>query len=210
MSKLIDLMYQKRMFLLLVFANLFIQLSISYYVMIHTNKSPISHWYLFAIQFLLIILLAMVPMPAFMKFILFSIFSYTFGLSLSRYKEIVDERAIDIAIKGALSFFALMMGAGIALMIGGINLGQRFGAVLFWSLLLLIILRIIFIFGNGLSMTHKGLSGAGIILFSMFIVYDTQKILSRNYAGDFISASMDYYLDIINLFTSLLGYNNDN
>lgn len=202
-------MYQKRTFLLLVFANLFIQLSISYYVMVHTNKSPIGGWYLFGIQIFIIILIGMLPMPAFMKFILFTIFSYTFGLSLTRYKEIVDERVIEIAIKGTLSLFALMMGSGIALMIGGINLGPRFGAFLFWSLLLLIVLRIIFIFGNALSMTQKGLSGAAIILFSMFIVYDTQKILSRNYAGDFISASMDYYLDIINLFSSLLGYNNE-
>jgi len=209
MSKLLDLMYKKRMFLMLVFANLFVQLSISYYVMVHTNKSPISHWYLFAIQLLLILLLATVPMPSFMKFILFSIFSYTFGLSLSHYKEIVDERAIEIAIKGALSFFALMMGTGIALMIGGINLGPRFGSFLFWSLLLLIILKIISIVGNGLSMMHKVLSGVAIILFSMFIVYDTQQILSTNYAGDFISASMAYYLDIINLFINLLGYNNN-
>lgn len=208
MSKLLDLMYKKRMFLVLVFANLFVQLSISYYVMVHTNKSSISHWYLFAIQLLLILLLATVPMPSFMKFILFSIFSYTFGLSLSRYKEIVDERAIEIAIKGALSFFALMMGTGIALMVGGINLGPRFGAFLFWSLLLLIILKIVSIVGNGLSMIHKGLSVAAIILFSMFIVYDTQQILSTNYAGDFISASMAYYLDIINLFINFLGYNN--
>lgn len=209
MSKLLDLMYKKRMFLMLVFANLFVQLSISYYVMVHTNKSSISHWYLFAIQLLLILLLAMVPMPSFMKFILFSIFSYTFGLSLSRYREVVDERAIEIAIKGALSFFALMMGTGIALMVGGINLGPRVGAFLFWSLLLLIVLRIISIFGNGLSMMHKGLSGVAIILFSMFIVYDTQQILSRNYEGDFISASMDYYLDIINLFVNLLGYHHN-
>jgi len=209
MSKLLDLMYKKRMFLMLVFANLFVQLSISYYVMVHTNKSSISHWYLFAIQLLLILLLAMVPMPSFMKFILFSIFSYTFGLSLSRYKEIVDERAIEIAIKGALSFFVLMMGTGIALMVGGINLGPRFGAFLFWSLLLLIILKIISIVGNGLSMMHKVLSGVAIILFSMFIMYDTQQILSTNYAGDFISASMAYYLDIINLFINLLGYNNN-
>jgi len=194
---------------MLVFANLFVQLSISYYVLIHTNNPPISHWYLFAIQLLLIILLTMLPMPSFMKFILFSIFSYTFGLSLSRYKEIVDERAIEIAIKGALSLFALMMGTGLALMLGGINLGPQFGAFLFWSLLLLIVLRIISIFGNGLSMMHKGLSGAAIILFSMFIVYDTQQILSKNYEGDFISASMDYYLDIINLFVNLLGYNNN-
>ena len=210
MSNLINLMYRKRVFLLLVFANLFLQLSISYYVMVHTNKTSISHWYLFGIQMLIIFLIGMFPMPAFMKFILFTIFSYTFGLSLTRYKEIIDERVIEIAIKGTLSLFALMMGSGIALMIGGINLGPRFGAFLFWSLLLLIVLRIIFIFGNALSMTQKGLSGAAIILFSMFIVYDTQQILSRNYAGDFISASMDYYLDIINLFINLLGYGHDN
>ena len=207
MSKLIDLMYQKRVFLLLVFANLFIQLSISYYVMIHTNKSPIGGWYLLGIQMFLIILLGMLPMPSFMKFIIFSILSYTFGLSLSRYKETVDERAIEIAIKGTLSLFGLMMGAGIALMLGGIRLGPRFGAFLFWSLLLLIVL--IIIVGKGLPMMHKVLTGAAIILISMFIVYDTQQILSRNYAGDFISASMDYYIDIINIFSSLLGYNNE-
>lgn len=193
---------------MLVFANLFIQLSISYYVMIHTNKLPIGHWYLFAIQMFIILLLTMIPMPSFMKFILFSIFSYTFGLSLSHYKEIVDERVIHIAMKGTLSFFGLMMGVGIALMLGGIHLGQRFGGFLFWSLVLLIILRIISIVGHGLSMLHKALTFAGIILFSMFIMYDTQKILSQNYNGDFISASMDYYLDIINIFVSLLG--NDN
>ena len=208
MSKLIDLMYEKRMFLILVFANLFIQLGISYYVMIHTNKSSIGHWYLFGIQIMIIILISLVPMPSFMKFILFSIFSYTFGLSLSHYKEVVDERAIHIAIKGTLSLFGLMMGAGIALMMGGAHLGKRFGAFLFWSLLLLIILQIISIIGNGLSMMHKVLTFAGIILFSLFIDYDTQQILSRHYHGDFISASMDYYLDIINLFTRLLGHDN--
>ena len=42
----------------------------------------------------------------------------------------------------------------------------------------------------------------------MFIVYDTQQILSKNYQGDFISASMDYYLDIINLFVNMLRHNN--
>ena len=209
MPTLLDLMYQKRMFLILVFANLFVQLSISYYVMIYTKKSPIGRWYLFGIQICLIFVLAIAPIPSFAKFILFSIFSYTFGLSLVEYKEIVDERAIQIAVKGALSLFGLMMGVGVALLLGGIRLGQRFGGFLFWSLLLLIVLRIIAIVGDGLSMTHKVLTFAGIILFSMYIVYDTQQILNRNYAGDFISASMAYYLDIINIFVSLLGNNDE-
>jgi modulator of FtsH protease len=204
MPTLLDLMYQKRVFLLLVFANLFIQLSISYYVMIYTKKSPIGHWYLLGIQIIIIIVLALAPIPSFAKFILFSIFSYTFGLSLVEYKEIVDERAIEIAVKGTLSLFGLMMGVGISLILGGIRLGQRFGSFLFWSLLLLIILQIIAIVGDGLSMLHKVLTFVGIILFSMYIVYDTQQILSRDYAGDFISASMAYYLDIVNLFVNLI------
>jgi len=204
MPTLLDLMYKKRMFLLLVFANLFIQLSISYYVMIYTKKSPIGRWYLFGIQIIIIIVLGLAPIPSFAKFILFSIFSYTFGLSLVEYKEIVDERAIEIAVKGTLSLFGLMMGVGIALILGGIRLGQRFGSFLFWSLLLLIILRIIAIVGDGLSMLHKVLTFVGIILFSMYIVYDTQQILSRDYAGDFISASMAYYIDIVNLFVNLI------
>ena len=204
MPTLLDLMYQKRMFLLLVFANLFIQLSISYYVMIHTKKSPIGHWYLLGIQIIIIFVLNLAHIPSFAKFILFSIFSYTFGLSLVEYKEIVDERAIEIAVKGTLSLFGLMMGVGIALIFGGIRLGQRFGSFLFWSLLLLIILQIIAIVGDGLSMLHKVLTFVGIMLFSMYIVYDTQQILSRDYAGDFISASIEYYLDIVNLFVNLL------
>jgi FtsH-binding integral membrane protein len=101
-----------------------------------------------------------------------------------------------------------MIGVGIALMLGGINLGQRFGAFLFWSLLLLIILQIISIVGDGLSMMYKVFTFVGIILFSLFIVYDTHQILSRNYDGDFITASMAYYLDIINLFTRFVRHDN--
>ena len=36
-------------------------------------------------------------------------------------------------------------------------------------------------------------------------MYDTNSILQRNYNGDFITASLDYYLDIINIFSGLLS-----
>jgi FtsH-binding integral membrane protein len=36
-------------------------------------------------------------------------------------------------------------------------------------------------------------------------MYDTNNILQRNYYGDFITASLDYYLDIINIFSGLLS-----
>ena len=43
------------------------------------------------------------------------------------------------------------------------------------------------------------------MLFSVYIVYDTNNILQRDYGGDFITASLDYYLDIINIFSNLLS-----
>jgi hypothetical protein len=46
-------MYEKRIFLTLVVSSLLFQLSITYYVM-----APITHWYLFGFQIILIFLLA--------------------------------------------------------------------------------------------------------------------------------------------------------
>ena len=43
-----------------------------------------------------------------------------------------------------------------------------------------------------------------------FIVYDTNKILQKDYYGDFVTASLDYYLDIINIFIRLLTLNRQN
>ena len=43
------------------------------------------------------------------------------------------------------------------------------------------------------------------MLFSVYIIYDTNSILQRDYGGDFISASLAYYLDIINIFSNLLS-----
>ena len=51
---------------------------------------------------------------------------------------------------------------------------------------------------------HKIIATISIILFSFYIIYDTQTILQRDYYGDFITASMDYYLDVMNIFINLI------
>jgi FtsH-binding integral membrane protein len=67
----------------------------------------------------------------------------------------------------------------------------------------------VLILGANMNQTNKILSFVGIILFAMYVIYDTNTILQRNYSGDFVTASMDYYLDIINLFTNFLGSSDD-
>ena len=208
-SNLIKLMYEKKEFLILVFANLIAQLGITYFVMERTNKIDISIWPLFAAQIIIIFVMAFAPIPEFIKFLLFCFFSYTFGLMLSLLKNKYTSDMINIAIQGALTVFVFMLATGVALFAGGINLGYKFGSILFWSLLALIVARLVFVLGAKMSQAHKILSFIGIIPFAIYIVYDTNKILQRDYYGNVITASMDYYLDIINLFTNFLESNNN-
>lgn len=208
MSDIVKRMYEKRTFLILVFTNLLAQLGITYYVMNKTNNPNISIIPLFLAQIAIIFIIILVPMPEFMRFALFCLFSYTFGLALSRYKQKYSADIINTAVQGAMSIFGLMLATGVALSAGGIHLGVKFGSVLFWALLFLIIFRLIFVIGANMNQAHKILSFIGLILFSMYVVYDTNIILQRNYNGGFIRASMDYYLDIINIFSNMLGTNN--
>ena len=51
---------------------------------------------------------------------------------------------------------------------------------------------------------HKSIAVITIILFSLFIIYDTNNILYID-SKDAIGASMDYYLDIMNIFLSIVN-----
>ena len=148
-------------------------------------------------------------MPEFVKFLIFCLFSYIFGLMLSPLISKYSSETLNVAVTGALSVFGVFLAAGVALLAGGINLGYKFGAILFWSLLALIVARLVFVLGTNMNQANKVLSFIGIILFAVYVAYDTNIILQRNYSGDFITASMDYYLDILNLFTSFLGSENN-
>jgi FtsH-binding integral membrane protein len=81
--------------------------------------------------------------------------------------------------------------------------------ILFFALLALIIISIVQYFIVQSSLLKKLLVIGSLIIFSIYIVYDTNTILQRDYSGDFISASLNYYLDLINIFSALLGDGGD-
>lgn len=62
-------------------------------------------------------------------------------------------------------------------------------------------LQMFFPFG---SLGTALVAGAGAVVFSLYIVYDTSNILQRFSYDDYIWASLALYLDIINLFSYLL------
>ena len=208
-QKFWNLIYKKKSFLILIFANLIAQLGITYYVMNKPNNPEIGFWPLFFLQLIIIWLLILVPMPPIIKFFIFAVFSWTSGIILSHLKSKYDPALINIAIQGSLSIFALMFTFSILIAGFNIYLGYQFGAFLFWALLALIIAKLVNMLGPQLSSTKKTLSYIGLGLFSFFVVYDTSQILSRDYYGDFITASLDYYLDILNLFSNFLNTSNN-
>ena len=203
---MLNIFSTKQTFLLLVFCNLIVQLIITRYAMIKAPKQK-TKWYtlgLFLFLFLILFLLSF-TLPMIVKFTLFCLFSIIFGFILGARS--ISETIIQIAFFGTLAIFVLMGVLGLLLSMLGIHLGVKFGVALFYALLLLILVSLFNLFTGEIS--HKLISGFSVLLFSGYIIYDTNVILQRNYKGDFITASIDYYLDIVNIFSSLTTFNDE-
>lgn len=50
----------------------------------------------------------------------------------------------------------------------------------------------------------RGLAAGGAILFSLFLIFDTQMIMKKFSPEDYITATITLYLDIINIFINIL------
>jgi FtsH-binding integral membrane protein len=173
---------------------------------------------LFIAQIAIIVILSSAKLPEYAKLLLFTLFSYLFGIFFFQLREKYDynKEAINVAITGAASVFISMMIVGIVLIAGGIRLGYKFGILLFFSLVALIIARLVFyVTANKntttggsravtMSDTHKIFSSVGILIFAGYVLYNTNRILQKNYKEQYITASLDYYLDFINLFANTL------
>ncbi len=197
---------KNRGFLFKIFANLIGQLGITYYVM-NNSSSEKNVWtrlgYIL-LSFVLLMLIAATNMPPWAKLLIFTAFSAVLGKLMTRYKEKYGEQVVNAGIMGAMYIFAAMFLVGAMLP----ALGPQVGLALFVALLALIVAHIVSWFSD---INKKWLSGAGIGIFGLYVAYDTNNILRRTsyYQGDFVTASMDYYLDIINLVQDVIGFNNN-
>jgi FtsH-binding integral membrane protein len=213
LTQLFKLISEKRVFFALILATLVSQLSITYYVSENVKieeedgKKKINSKLIgaYVAIFVIILILAFITMPPWLKFILFSLFSTAFGVILGYRKSGIDPGIVKSALVGTASIFVTMFTFGVALIASGIKLGFKFGLGLLVALFFLIIVSIVQIFIAQSSLLKKILVIGSLMVFSLYIMYDTNNILQRNYSGDFITASLDYYLDIINIFSGLLS-----
>ena len=149
----------------------------------------------------LVLLLSLVRLPIPIKVAIFSLMAYISGMALHNVPNLQE------ALLEVVGIFIGMLVAGIFTVQMGYKL-DILGQILFFSLLTILIARVINTYVRRTRVGEKNSlvpSRILTILFALFVVYDTNKILQRNYSGNFVNASLDYFLDIFNLIRSVGG-----
>jgi FtsH-binding integral membrane protein len=215
-SQLFKLISEKKIFLALIFSNLILQHYISYYVSANINldtpkeeeETPnkynaiiIVSAYILAILFFL--LLIFVPMSVVVKFIIFSLFSVTYGIIYASLKDKFDPGFVHGSAVGTVIFFVFMILFGLALIMSSIQYTNKVAFGIFYALVLFIIVGVIQYYMYNYLVITKLVLIVLAALFALYIVHTTNNILLRDYEGDFITASFDYYIDNSNFFYAL-------
>uniref|UniRef100_T1IQ37 Transmembrane BAX inhibitor motif-containing protein 4 n=1 Tax=Strigamia maritima TaxID=126957 RepID=T1IQ37_STRMM len=121
--------------------------------------------------------------------------AYSVGVIATYYDDVIVIQAflLTAAVSITLTMYTLQSKRDFS----------KLGGSLFAGLCILIVggLAQMFIGSTSFEML---LAGGGALLFSLFIVYDTHMIMQRLSPEEYILATIELYLDIINLFLELL------
>lgn len=133
------------------------------------------------------------------NYILLSIFTvvqaYSVGVVVTFFEGIVVLQALllTVAVLGGLTLYTFQTKRDFS----------SFGVILFSGLCVLLVAGIIRIFFIN-TVFEIIISVFGALLFALFIVYDTQNIMLRVSPEEYIMATIELYLDIVNLFLYIL------
>lgn len=200
---ILSILQKNGSFLSKVFIHLICQLIITAivaYLMRGKEITGLEFGLIFISQIILMILILFIkPVHIIYKIILFVIFSVSFGIILSPLNN-VNKDILLSSLVGTISVFVVFFMLGLIVTSYGYDLSWL-SAFLLVSLLLLIFAGFISYFCNISSTAHKIYLYFGLIIFSLYVLMDTNNILTKDiFNKDFVSSTMGYYLDILNLF----------
>jgi len=205
MPTILSILNDNNDFLKKVFLNLILQLiitTITIYLVKGDDISGIAFFVLFIIS-IIVMFLILLNVPIIYKIILFAIFSICFGIMMSPVYK-VNKEVLMAAVFGTLTIFILFFIFGLIITSYGYDISWMAG-ILLLSLFVLIITGIISLCVGISSVAHTIYLYIGLLIFCLYILLDTNRILlNKKYRQDFVSASMGYYLDILNIFMKLL------
>jgi FtsH-binding integral membrane protein len=171
-----------------------------YYYLVQTYSAlPII------LSFILLLMIELMNLSETMKIFLFTIFSVCLGTLCIATSRFISNSTILASLKTTFALFLALTILGWICYKYNINLG-RLQLILFISLIGLIFGMI---FSARTPQNARIIFMFGIIIFSLYIGYDTFRILQSK-QKDIVSDALGLYLSIINLFSSLLGYKSSN
>nr|WHU27576.1 NMDA receptor 2 [Matsumurasca onukii] len=171
------------------------------------QNNPSIFWVAFIFMFVTLIVLTCcgeVRRKAPMNFVCLGIFtlaeSFLLGVATSAYRkeEVFWAALFTLIVVLALTMFAFQTKIDFTAM----------GGILFVAVIILMIFGIVCMFFPGKTMTLVYAS-LGALLFSVYIVYDTQIMLGGDHKysispEEYVFASLNLYMDIVNLFIYIL------
>lgn len=210
------LLKEKEGFLLSTYSLLIVQLSITFFMVYAFRNNKIfnkvtkqSFIVYFLLTFGLILILSFVPMPIWLKLIIFTVFAIVTGGMLHNASIAVSVNIINNALYGAISIFVAMTVFAFILAAMGIDLSWMM-IILLAALIGLIIASLLVMFlASKDSKLQKAVLIFGLILFSIFVIVYTNTILQPDYNENFVNAAISFYLDFVNIFSSILALEQD-
>ena len=205
------LLKNKSSFLLSTYTLLVAQLAITFGIVYAFRNNPkvatITRQSLllyFVLTLGLILVLSFVPMPDWLKLVLFTVFAVIFGGLLHSTSIVIAKEHVDNALKSTVAVF-------IAMSIFGVILAY-FGFDLSWLMLLLIagligllVAGLLIMTLNKSTLLLKAFYIISIVLFSCFVLVYTNMIIQPSYKGTYIDAAISFYLDFVNIFSASMG-----
>lgn len=206
------LLKEKQPFLMSTYGLLVAELVVTFAIVYAFRNSPAakkitrqSILLYFALTFGIILILSFVPMPDWMKLVLFTVFAVVIGGMLHSITVVVPRELVDNALKGTIVIFVCMSVFALLLASMGVDLSWM-QLVLFAALIGLLVASLLaMFFSPKSSKIHKALLVFGLVVFSIFVMVYTNMILQPGYKGSYIDAAIGFYLDFVNIFTRLLA-----
>lgn len=208
------LLKKKQDLLKCVFSSLIFQLGLTAFIVFYLQENStilntIKSNYLYSIALFLIglfiiFILSSDKLSFNTKFMFFMFFGIIQGILLGSFKQYFPEDVVKSALISTITIFIMFLCIGFTIVYFNYDITWM-GIYLLLALLALLVYRISLIFIPVEYNLKKIMFVISILLFSIFIIYDTNVLLLKGKNKDCISFAMDYYLDILNIFSSFLN-----
>ena len=144
------------------------------------------------------------------KYMVFIVFSLIEAFFLHIIMSTYSDDTIRFAFYSTIAIFISLFIFGLFVVYLGYDLSWL-GLILFIALFALIIAQLSVILIGNYQIYQKGFAIVGLIIFVLYIIYDTNKILLKydNTTQFCITGALDYYLDVINIFIDILRLSSD-